>query len=199
MRDGRGRQRFRALPTWAHLALGLLVGIGVGNVDRLPDTAEVPGGPAPAPLTSSPATSPEPATTAGPAGTLTSVESITDGDTLRTAGGLRVRLIGIDTPEVSGGKECFGDEAKAYLGRLVPPGSAVRLVYDKERQDRFGRDLAYVYRAVDGVHINLAMIVDGYATTLSIKPNTAHAAEFADAAAKARSASLAMWAACPAR
>jgi micrococcal nuclease len=171
----------------------VLVGIGIANVQR-------PGGTAtktsPAPVRSPAITDVVP-TTLGAAGTLTTVESITDGDTLRTAGGLRVRLIGIDTPEVSGGKQCFADEAKGHLARLVPPGSAVRLVYDKERQDRFGRDLAYVYRAGDGTHVNLAMVVDGYAKTLTIKPNTAHAAEFAEAASRARVASLAIWAACP--
>jgi micrococcal nuclease len=130
---------------------------------------------------------------------LTTVESITDGDTLRTAGGRRVRLIGIDTPEVSGGKECFGDEAKAHLGQLVPPGTSVRLVYDRERQDRFGRELAYVYRSQDGLHVNLAMVVDGYATTLTIKPNTTHAAEYVAAAQQAKSWSLAIWSGCPAR
>lgn len=189
-------QRFGVWPTWAHVALGVLVGFGVANVGRSDDS---PTSTAPPPALSSPAPAAEPGlTTTGPAGTLTTVESITDGDTLRTAGGLRVRLIGIDTPEISGGKQCFADEAKAHLGQLAPPGSAVRLVYDRERQDRFGRDLAYVYRATDGIHVNLAMVVDGYATTLSIKPNTAHAIEFFEAASKAKAASLAMWAACPA-
>lgn len=171
-----------------------MVGIGVANVDRPSDPATAPAAPAPV---HSPSSSGSVATTVGAAGTLTTVESITDGDTLRTAGGLRVRLIGIDTPEVSGGKQCFGDEAKAHLGQLVPPGTSVRLVYDKERQDSFGRDLAYVYRARDGAHVNLAMVVDGYAKVLTIKPNTAHAAEFTEAAAKARMASLAIWSACP--
>ena len=185
-------ERRQGLGAWwalVGLASGLIGGTWLANLgsDREPAT-QVPQPSIVAPRV----------TTQQP-GEPTTVESITDGDTLRTAGGLRVRLIGIDTPEVSGGKECFGDEAKAHLSQLVPPGTPVRLVYDRERQDRFGRDLAYVYRSEDGLHVNLTMVADGYATTLTIKPNTTHAAEYVAAAQQAKSSSLAIWRACPAR
>lgn len=124
------------------------------------------------------------------------VESITDGDTLRVTGGVRVRLIGIDTPEVSGGIECFGQEATVHLGDLIPPGTSVRLVFDVERADRYGRTLAYVYRVADGLFVNVAMAADGYAAQLTVPPNVAHADEFGQAVAKARAANLGLWSAC---
>lgn len=122
------------------------------------------------------------------------VTSITDGDTFR-AGDERVRLIGIDTPEVSGGVECYGREATAALERLIPPGTEVRLVADVEAVDRYGRTLAYVHRP-DGEMVNLALARDGYAQPLTMPPNVAHEDLFADAAAEARAAGRGLWSAC---
>jgi micrococcal nuclease len=124
------------------------------------------------------------------------VESITDGDTLRVTGSERVRLIGIDTPEVSGGVECFGREATAHLTDLIPPGTPLRLEYDAERTDRYGRTLAYVYRADDGLFVNVAMAADGYAAQLTIPPNVARVDEIGDAVAEARAAGRGLWSAC---
>lgn len=124
------------------------------------------------------------------------VTSITDGDTFR-AGDERVRLIGVDTPEVSGGVECFGREATAALDRLIPPGTDVRLVADVEPVDRYDRTLAYVYRLDDGTFVNLALARDGYAQPLTIPPDVAHAGDFAEAAAEARDAGRGLWSACP--
>lgn len=130
-----------------------------------------------------------------PAGRDVVVTSITDGDTLR-AGDERVRLIGIDTPEVSGDVECFGREATAALDRLVPPGTDVRLVSDVAPVDRYGRTLAYVYRLDDGIFVNLAMARDGYAVPLTVPPDVAHSQDLAQAAADARDAGRGLWSAC---
>lgn len=123
------------------------------------------------------------------------VTSITDGDTLR-AGDERVRLTGIDTPEVSGGVECFAREATDALTRLVPPGTEVRLVADVELRDRYDRTLAYVYRLTDGAFVNLAMARNGYATPLTIPPNVAHAEAFVVASTEAREAGRGLWSSC---
>jgi len=75
---------------------------------------------------------------------------VTDGDTIvvRSGSGRRykVRLIGIDTPEVFGGVECGGRQASASMKRLAPPGRRVRVYGDptQDRRDRYGRLLAYV-------------------------------------------------------
>lgn len=127
-----------------------------------------------------------------PAGDDTTVVRIVDGDTLVVAGDERVRLIGIDTPEVDR-DECYADEATTHLATLVPPGTAVRLAYDAERHDRYGRTLAYVFRVDDGFHANLAMARDGYALQLTIPPNVAYGDALGDAVADARTAGRGLW------
>jgi micrococcal nuclease len=78
------------------------------------------------------------------------VESVIDGDTLRLTNGARVRLIGIDTPETKFSTRGGGDDqplaldAKAFVERTVSRG-IVRLEFDKERVDKYGRFLAYVW------------------------------------------------------
>ena len=127
---------------------------------------------------------------------------VVDGDTVvvqiadRTE---RVRLIGIDTPEATGGflpVECFGDEASAFTRSLLPAGTEVRLTRDVEARDRYDRLLAYVYRAVDGLFVNLEIAANGYAEALVIEPNAIHADAFYGAAARARDQGLGLWDAC---
>jgi micrococcal nuclease len=110
-----------------------------------------------------------------------------------------VRFIGIDTPETHGRgglRECFGKEATTRLETLLPEGTAVTVVRDVEARDRYGRLLAYIYRASDGLFVNLAMARDGYAVALTIPPNVAHTGEFVAAAGDARRADRGLWAAC---
>lgn len=136
------------------------------------------------------------------AGGETAVVRIVDGDTLIVTGGARVRLIGINTPESVDPRrpvECFGQEASAALARLVPPGTPVRLSYDIERTDDFGRTLAYLYRTSDGLFVNAALIEGGFAQPATFPPNVAHAGEFAALARQAQEAKAGLWSACPSR
>ena len=64
----------------------------------------------------------------------------------------------------------------------------MRLVGDVERRDRYGRLLAYVYREPDGAFVNAQLVRDGYARTLTIAPNVAHARQLAQLARTARRA-----------
>src|SRR4051794_38411772 len=124
-----------------------------------------------------------------------------DGDTIHVEIGGRgeeVRYIGIDTPEsVKPGTpvQCFAKRASAFNERLVE-GERVRLVRDAEARDRYGRLLAYVYRARDGLFVNAALVRGGYAQPLTIPPNVAHATEFRRLAAAARHAGRGLWSAC---
>lgn len=168
------------------------------GADATPATTD----PAPTGSTSSTAPREEPPPTAEdeptgdlPEGRDVVVTSITDGDTFR-AGEERVRLTGIDTPEISSGVECYGREATDALTALIPPGSEVRLVLDVEPEDRYDRTLAYVYRLRDGAFVNLALARDGFATPLTIPPNVAHADDFVDAARGAREGDQGLWSAC---
>jgi micrococcal nuclease len=126
---------------------------------------------------------------------------VVDGDTIRVRLGghtERVRYIGIDTPEsVKPGTpvQCFAKRASAANAALVA-GRSVRLVGDVEQRDRYGRLLAYVYREPDGAFVNAQLVRDGYARTLTIAPNVAHARELADLARAARRARRGLWNAC---
>jgi micrococcal nuclease len=130
------------------------------------------------------------------------VTRVVDGDTVAVridGADQRVRYIGVDTPEtVKPGTpvQCFGKAASAYNHRLVD-GQSVRLRFDSERHDRYGRLLAYVYRARDGLFVNAALVLGGYATTLTIPPNTAHATQFAALERRARDRRRGLWRACP--
>jgi micrococcal nuclease len=125
---------------------------------------------------------------------------VVDGDTLELRDGARVRLIGIDTPETvhpDFGDECYGAQASRFTERLLRPGDALRLVFDVERFDRYGRLLAYVYRAADDVFVNARIVSRGYAYVETIPPNVAHAERFRRLARKARERELGLWSACP--
>jgi micrococcal nuclease len=130
------------------------------------------------------------------------VEHVVDGDTVvaRVHGGdEHVRLIGIDTPETvdpDGPVMCFGPEASAETHRLLPDGTPVRLVRDVEGRDAYGRLLAYVYNAVDGTFVNLALARGGFADVLAIAPNTAHGDELRAAVTDAKQARRGLWGRC---
>jgi len=132
------------------------------------------------------------------------VVHISDGDTIDVLIGkkrVRVRLLGVDTPESvkpNTPVQCFAKDASAFTSAMLPIGTAVRLERDIEPRDAYDRLLAYVYRADDGTFVNLALALGGYARTLSIKPNVAHADELANAVADATRAGRGLWGACPA-
>ena len=123
------------------------------------------------------------------------VRSITDGDTFRATDDRRVRFIGIDTPELQD-DQCFADEATAHLTELIPPGTEVRLVFDVDPEDRFGRTLAYVERVEDDLDVGLAMARDGFALQLTVPPNVDRADAIGDAVEEARDAGRGLWSAC---
>jgi micrococcal nuclease len=131
------------------------------------------------------------------------VERVVDGDTIvvRLADGTeeRVRLIGVDTPETkhpSRPVECFGREAAAFTASLLPEGTRVRLERDVEPRDQYGRLLAYVHRADDGLFVNRELLAQGYAAVLTVPPNVAHTDEFVAAARQAREEGRGLWSAC---
>ncbi len=130
------------------------------------------------------------------------VSRVVDGDTIYVSSGGRsqdVRLIGIDTPETVDPDRpvgCYGPQASAFMKHWLT-GRSVKLVYDRETHDKYGRFLAYVY--VDGtrpVSVEQRLLRLGYARTLAIPPNTAHAAEYASIERAAAVAGRGLWSAC---
>lgn len=137
-----------------------------------------------------------------PGGSNAVVEEVVDGDTIvvRSMGDReRVRLIGIDTPETvhpTKPVECFGPEASERTKQLLPGGTPVRLVRDVETRDRYGRLLAYVFRASDGLFVNLDLVLGGFAQSYRFPPNDTLSAQFARAEASARRHRAGMWSEC---
>ena len=126
------------------------------------------------------------------------VLEVIDGDTITVAldgEADDVRYIGIDTPEVdpSIGVECFGHRASDRNEELVG-GERVRLVFDDELRDRYGRLLAYVY--VGERFINAELVRGGFARTLTIEPNTDRAGLFDRLEQAAGVAGRGLWSAC---
>jgi micrococcal nuclease len=198
--------RLRGLPMWAQIPIGIAAGLLVLGIVAAPFTEPENDGELVSTATPSTTdaavgrTVPAPSTTstnlsALPAGVDTTVTRVTDGDSLVVTDGTRIRLIGVDTPEVES-DDCFSAEATDHTRTLVGPGTPVRLVYDVGRLDRYGRTLAYVYRLSDGLFVNLALPTDGFAMQLTVPPNVRHAEDFRLAVADARDANRGLWSAC---
>jgi micrococcal nuclease len=126
-----------------------------------------------------------------------SVERVVDGDTVVLAGLGKVRIIGVDTPEVYGGAECFGHEASEFTKRTLG-GARVRYTVGREERDRYGRLLAYLWLA-DGRSFNALLVARGYAQPLTIPPNDDYASTFVRLSRVAREKHRGLWApgACP--
>jgi micrococcal nuclease len=95
------------------------------------------------------------------------VEKVIDGDTLRLEDGRQVRLLGVDTPESKHAQvpvQVFSQEAYEFSKQMTE-GFEVRLEYDAEATDKYGRVLAYVYLR-DGRMLNEELLKRGYAYVL---------------------------------
>ena len=122
------------------------------------------------------------------------VTSVIDGDTIDIDDGRRIRLLGIDTPERFTDPECYGDEAFNHLAQLLGD-SKVELEYDIEREDSFGRTLAWV--RTSELFVNAQMVDDGFACVLIIPPNGAEYEAFLESLESgAQSANRGLWGAC---
>jgi endonuclease YncB( thermonuclease family) len=125
------------------------------------------------------------------------VTAVFDGDTIRVTTYGRVRLLGIDAPEVGRGFDSaapFGREARDRLTALVLH-RWVRLEQDGPTLDSYNRRLAYVIRE-DGVHVNAQLVRDGLARISARVPLT-RLDELKRAEAEARTFRRGMWGAMP--
>lgn len=167
---------------WAVL---VIVGIAAGYWRSAGPGSGLPGNPPPSPRADSAIEA--------------KVASATDGDTVVLAGGKRLRLTGIDSPEIHHPRkpvECFGPEAARFMAELLPAGTAVRVATDVQSHDRYGRLLGYVFRKSDGLFVNLEAVRRGYAVVLTVPPNIAHATDFVAAEREAREAGRGLWGGC---
>ncbi|MDD5347606.1 MAG: thermonuclease family protein [Candidatus Omnitrophica bacterium] len=130
-----------------------------------------------------------------------------DGDTLVLENGERVRLIGIDTPEIHESRKlhrdsersgrdirtikAMGEKSFAFTRNLVE-GKRVRLEFDVEKNDRYDRLLAYVYLP-DGTFVNAEIIKQGYASLMTYPPNVKYVDLFKQLYAEAREDNRGLW------
>lgn len=140
------------------------------------------------------------------------VKHIVDGDTISVFSGgkiLKIRLIGIDTPESKENDKALrdsnrsgndietiisqGKQATAFIKTLLQEGDAVTLKFDIVKQDKYGRTLAYVYLS-DGIFLNDLMISSGYAYPLTIAPNVKYKDLFLKSFQTAREKKIGLWA-----
>lgn len=92
----------------------------------------------------------------------------------------RIRMIGIDAPESVSGNEdentIYGEKASQYTEEHLPQGMKIYLTFDKEREDKYERMLAYVWLSNDVSNTNnlyqKQMVEDGYALAYAYEPNT---------------------------
>jgi len=85
------------------------------------------------------------------------ISSVIDGDTVKINETISVRLLGINTPEKG---EVYYEEAKYFLENLIL-NKTVDLEYGKERYDKYGRTLAYVFN--EDENINIKLVEKGFA------------------------------------
>jgi micrococcal nuclease len=119
------------------------------------------------------------------------VDRVVDGDTVELSGLGKARLIGIDTPEVYGGVECYGREASAYAKRQLG-GERVRYTVGRDDRDRYGRLLVYLWLD-DGRSFNALLVSRGFAQPLTIPPNDDYAGLFVRLSRRARELGVGLW------
>ncbi|MEM5843112.1 MAG: thermonuclease family protein [Candidatus Aenigmatarchaeota archaeon] len=100
------------------------------------------------------------------------VASVIDGDTFVDEKGEKIRLIGINAPEI--GEKCY-EESKEKLKEMIEK-KYVKIVYDVKKKDKYNRTLAYVF--INDLNVNLIMIKEGYAIVYSDNINTKFLREF---------------------
>ena len=139
------------------------------------------------------------------------IERVIDGDTLVTNSSVTVRLVQIDTPELSEG-ECYAEEAKSELiailgkNREIPTGMSKELrTFDgiyleqdpvSDSKDQYGRELAYVIKGV--MNVNLELVKRGAAAPYFDNGEKGkYAQELIAAAEQAKEEKLGVWGACP--
>lgn len=123
-----------------------------------------------------------------------SIVKVIDGDTVILSNGDKVRLLGINAPEV-GYNGSVSDEggvkAKTFLKNLIL-NKRVQIERDVELEDRYGRRLAHLFLE-NGLHINLEILRQGYATVAIHPPNLKYVDNFIRAQSVAEERGLGIW------
>lgn len=195
----RRRMRRRAT-TVAVIAIAAAVLVGVIRLSAC--TAGIEHAPTTTPTSSSAAGIPS----RPPEAFALTVGHVFDGDTIEarmrqpndvvtTTEPIRIRLIGIDTPEGTPSPECWADEARRHLAQLLPEGSTVWAAPDAETRDDYDRLLLNLWTD-EGVFVNHALVAAGDAEAIRVWPNVAFFDLLSAAQAEAEASGAGQWGAC---
>lgn len=122
------------------------------------------------------------------------VVRIIDGDTVVLENNERVRLLGVNAPEIENRyhpEEPGGLDAKKWLQAKLQ-GRSVYLEHDRQTYDHYKRTLAHLYLP-DGEHINLSLVEKGLAMVSLLPPNLLHAETLLKAQQQAEVRKLGIW------
>lgn len=131
------------------------------------------------------------------ASAVTTITKVYDGDTIKLSTGEKVRLLQIDTPELSP-VECYGEEARSALVSLLNSPGTLTLKSDPklDKVDRYGRLLRYVF--IGKTNINLKLVEIGAAAPYFYRGDKGqYATQILKAAQNAKAKSLGLWKSCP--
>jgi len=115
------------------------------------------------------------------------VIKVIDGDTIDLKNNMRLRLVGINTPEKD---MYFFEEAKVFMEILVL-GKQVKLEKDVTDKDMYGRYLRYVY--LPDIFVNLEMVKSGFANAYTYPPDVKYTEKFIEAERSARTNEAGLW------
>lgn len=123
---------------------------------------------------------------------LVKIIRVIDGDTIVSENGQKIRLVGIDTPELNqeGAGKCLADIATSKMKELVE-GKTVKIEKDISDIDKYGRLLRYVW--VDNQFVNQIMIQGGYAKVYTVNPDIKYRDIFLDYQSFAKEQQLGQW------
>ena len=119
----------------------------------------------------------------------------TPDDVVTTANPIRVRIVGIDTPEGAEPAECWADDARSHLVTLLPEGSTAWAAPDRETWDDYQRRLFHLWTD-DGRFVAHELVAAGDAEAIRVWPNVAFFDVLAEAQERALAAGVGQWGAC---
>ena len=142
---------------------------------------------------------------------IATVIKVIDGDTLKIkyqSSEENIRLIGIDTPESKINKKAkkdskrsgqdiktiiaLGNKAANFTRSLVKLGNTIKVEFDVQQRDRYGRILGYIYLN-NGKMLNEEIIKAGYANIMTVPPNVKHQEVFLIAYREASNNRKGLW------
>ena len=124
------------------------------------------------------------------------IKYIHDGDTVKLVDGRKIRLIGINAPEVARKEqpaEAYALQARDYLRSLLHKhNNRVKLIYGREKQDHYQRSLAHLFLP-DGINIQSQLLSAGLSSAITIPPNDRFTSCYQQAEKQALCSQKALW------